>query len=211
MFEKFDINKNDVVSIIGSGGKTTLMFTLAKELKKYGRVLVTTSTKIAMPQLSNDEKFYEDNDEIKDEKIVVLGKKISEEKIGAVDEEKLKKTADEFDFVLIEADGSKRLPYKASRQNEPVVYDFTTKTICVLPMMYYGKEIPEEKIFNYDIFIKNFGTNMLDDELILKMAKHENGLFKNAVGGKYLYINRCDKDTMELEDELSKLGILLRR
>ncbi len=44
------IEKNDVVSIAGAGGKTSLMFRLAEEAKGLGfKVLVTTSTKIFVP------------------------------------------------------------------------------------------------------------------------------------------------------------------
>ena len=36
-----------VTAIIGGGGKTTLMMTLAKELSERGRVIVTTSTLVS--------------------------------------------------------------------------------------------------------------------------------------------------------------------
>ncbi len=48
-YEKFGIEKNSVTGITGSGGKTSMMFLLAEELSKKGRVLVTTSTKIYEP------------------------------------------------------------------------------------------------------------------------------------------------------------------
>ena len=38
-----------VTAIIGSGGKTTLMEQLAKELSKKGRVVLTTTTHIRRP------------------------------------------------------------------------------------------------------------------------------------------------------------------
>ena len=42
----FDIKKGDIITITGAGGKTSLMFSLARELSTLGRVLVTTTTKI---------------------------------------------------------------------------------------------------------------------------------------------------------------------
>ena len=39
-----------VTAIIGGGGKTTLMETLAGELSKKGRVIITTSTHIRRPE-----------------------------------------------------------------------------------------------------------------------------------------------------------------
>ncbi len=44
------LKSQGVISIIGAGGKTSLMFSLAKELSKSGKkVLTTTTTKIFMP------------------------------------------------------------------------------------------------------------------------------------------------------------------
>ena len=40
-----------VTALIGGGGKTTLMYTLAEELRRRGTVLVTTSTHIQRPEL----------------------------------------------------------------------------------------------------------------------------------------------------------------
>jgi probable selenium-dependent hydroxylase accessory protein YqeC len=44
------LDKREVITLIGAGGKTTTMFTLAKELKLLGkRVLITTTTAIFYP------------------------------------------------------------------------------------------------------------------------------------------------------------------
>ena len=49
MFEKFNIEKKDIITITGAGGKTTLMFLLSSELSKFGKVMATTTTKIYTP------------------------------------------------------------------------------------------------------------------------------------------------------------------
>ena len=46
MSELFNIIKGDIISITGAGGKTSLMFYLANQLKKRGTVLIATTTKI---------------------------------------------------------------------------------------------------------------------------------------------------------------------
>jgi len=43
------LKKKDIVSIVGAGGKTTLMFRLAQENKTHAKVLATTTTKIYVP------------------------------------------------------------------------------------------------------------------------------------------------------------------
>lgn len=213
MHSKFDIQKNDIVSIVGSGGKTTLMFELGRELKKLGKVLITTSTKIGIPKnLEDDEKCAENFDgEFKNINLVVTGGNFTDKKITSIEYQKLRELLTKFDYVLIEADGSKRKPYKASRENEPVIYDFTTKTIAVLPMFKYNQDLTEEDVFNFELFKERFQNLNLNDSLILDMISHREGIFKNSVGEKYLYLNRVEDDITKLSIEIEKLGVKLRR
>ncbi len=45
-----DILRHRIISFVGSGGKTTLMFAVAKKLSQLGKkVIITTSTKIYLP------------------------------------------------------------------------------------------------------------------------------------------------------------------
>ena len=44
------IKKHSLVSIVGSGGKTTFMYTLGKELRRDNRSLLSTTTKIFCPK-----------------------------------------------------------------------------------------------------------------------------------------------------------------
>ena len=60
MFEKFNIEKKNIITITGAGGKTTLMFLLSGELSKFGKVMVTTTTKIYTLEKSQFEKMYID-------------------------------------------------------------------------------------------------------------------------------------------------------
>jgi probable selenium-dependent hydroxylase accessory protein YqeC len=46
-----DLNISELISLVGAGGKTSIMFRLAKELKASGKkVLVTTTTNIAVSE-----------------------------------------------------------------------------------------------------------------------------------------------------------------
>jgi signal recognition particle GTPase len=45
-----DLNKDELLCFVGAGGKTTAMFSLAKELRKHAKkVLVTTTTALFYP------------------------------------------------------------------------------------------------------------------------------------------------------------------
>lgn len=46
-----------MISIVGSGGKSTLMYTLAEELRRDNKILVTTTTKIFVPKKNQFDFF----------------------------------------------------------------------------------------------------------------------------------------------------------
>ena len=69
MREAFDIKPGEVVSLVGAGGKTTLMFALARELAAPQKlVITTTTTKIFYPSPSDTPYVLvsENEDEIAD-------------------------------------------------------------------------------------------------------------------------------------------------
>ena len=123
-----------VTAIIGGGGKTTLLYALAKEASITSRVIVCTTTHILPPAhlpciLSGDE------DEIaaalSGASCICVGTKSAEGKFSApgLSVQKLAKLAD---FVFVEADGSKHRPLKAHANHEPVIPAEADQTILVL-------------------------------------------------------------------------------
>ena len=53
-----DLPEQPLISIVGAGGKTTTMYTLARELARQGRrVVTTTTTQIFMPTQDETEKL----------------------------------------------------------------------------------------------------------------------------------------------------------
>lgn len=199
-----DLYKGCVASITGAGGKTSLMFTLAEELRKNSRVLVTTTTKIFVPS----EKQYDFISMLEDKEytfsqnsskgVYVLGNSISAEgKIMAVTPEFLDSESKHFDFTLIEADGSKRKPLKGWRENEPVICKSTEKTIGVLDIKSLGITINEERIHRLPIFFKLTGGEVGQEVTINHLASlilHPEGLFKGSIGERILYVNKVESD-----------------
>ena len=51
--EAFAIDTGEIISLVGSGGKTTLMFALAHELATTGTCVITTTTTKIFPPLSS--------------------------------------------------------------------------------------------------------------------------------------------------------------
>lgn len=201
--DAFEIKKNDVISIVGAGGKTTLMFELAKELSEKNKVLVTTTTKIYKPDkhsyndifLIEDKEWKQKWKTIKENRngIYVMGEKINEDsKITAINDETLNYIKQDVDYLIIEADGSKKRILKGWTCYEPVISEFTTKTIGVINIKSLEVLVSNENIHRMDEFIKMTGATLgdkVDIYHLRKIIKSENGIFKNSIGEKILYIN----------------------
>lgn len=212
----FKIKKNDVISITGAGGKTSLMFRLASKLKERGSVLITTSTKIAIPTEGFD-RLYTSYEDFKvetaidhDHSVICLGEKVpGKNKLGSVGRDQLRQLIKAFDFCLIEADGSRRLPFKFWYDYEPVIYDFSTKVIGVLPLSVYGKRPDTEFIYNYEGYMEYMAQmdhmsqpaksgDRVNVEIgarsYKKLIEYEGGLFKNFTRDRFVFLNQCDLD-----------------
>ncbi len=126
-----------VTALIGSGGKTTLLYRLAQELSACGTVIVTTTTHIFRP---THLPFAETAARV--EGIVCLGTPCENGKLTAPCQSfaELRTLAD---FVLVEADGAARKPLKAHAPHEPVIPPQTARTVTVVGASGIGGKISE--------------------------------------------------------------------
>lgn len=154
-----------VTAIIGSGGKTTLMLTLARELAQGARVIVTTTTHILPPEgipcvLSSSPE--EIRQAFAEHKIVCVASKTPVGKLATpeLDFEALLQLAD---FVLVEADGSRRLPIKAHAPYEPVIPPCANQTILVLGLSGLMRPI-RESVHRPELYAGKLGVRM--DEIV---------------------------------------------
>lgn len=151
LFDALNIEPYKMISIIGGGGKTTLMFSLAKELKAKGKkVAVTTSTHIMKPSVDDITDLVIMNPDeqavinaFKNNTVVAFGND-SEGKMGSPEPEFFNYIKKYVDYVFVEADGSKRLPFKAPRDYEPVYPQENEYTIIVAGLSAIGCPIKEK-------------------------------------------------------------------
>lgn len=223
----FNINIHDIVSIAGAGGKTTLMFNLAKELSGKGRVLVTTTTKIYLPEKSQyddlilNKGFYRDgsteNNHISEKNklyvyrrsddkksnnykngIYVYGDRVNEEnKIMGIPDSDLRNILVDYDYILVEADGSKKKPLKGWRDDEPVISEFTNTTIGVVNGKALNLTIDEKNIHRIDRFLiltEGVVGDKIKVENILSLIFKPEGIFKNSRGKRILFISNIDNE-----------------
>lgn len=134
-----------VTALIGGGGKTTLLDTLTEELRRRGSVILCTSTKIMRP---TQYEVLENADEVlisaalDTHGAVCVGEGAENGKLAAprLSFEALARLAD---YVLVEADGAKRLPLKAHAPHEPVIPPNVQRVVLVLGADGFGKPIRE--------------------------------------------------------------------
>lgn len=130
-----------VTAVIGGGGKTTLLYALARELQRSGRVIVCTTTRILRPShlpcvLAGGEAAL--RAALEKSAAVCAGAQAENGKLKApeISFDALLRLAD---YILVEADGSKGLPMKAHAAHEPVIPICANQTICVVGASGFGK------------------------------------------------------------------------
>lgn len=129
-----------IIAVVGSGGKTTLIKKLAARYRREGKtVLVTTTTHM----------FIEDDTLLTDDADTIIGALWETgyamagvpdgEKIKALSKETFQAVCAHADVVLVEADGSKRLPLKYPNAAEPVIPENTDEIIVVCGLNAIGQ------------------------------------------------------------------------
>ena len=159
-----------VTAIIGSGGKTTLLRTLSGELP--GRVLLCTSTHF---------QGYADLPTVLDPTESALREALWKHPIvctaGRSPTGKLvdcglpyETLADLADFVLVEADGSRRRPLKAHARHEPVIPPCTRQVICVVGLSGLHRPV-SEVVHRPELFCPLVGCTPEDEATPERVAR----------------------------------------
>lgn len=197
----FNLNDGDVVSIVGSGGKTTLMTRLSEEFSEK-KLLVTTTTKIRVPKKESYDYIALEEPKIKElvssenTGIYILGKRFNEEKLESLPLDLLESIVKDFHITLIEADGAKEKLIKGWNENEPVILNNTTVTVGVINLKILGQKVNSHNVHRVDEFIKLTEAKVgetIEIKHLMAVIKGRNGLFKNSKGKRILVINAGEK------------------
>ena len=206
------IHQRGIISFVGGGGKTTLMFRMTEELaRKGGRTLITTTTKIWPPDKKNPcniiltqskQNLLEQADSAfrRSKYIIAASHHCTEtdKLIGFSPEfvDVLWKSG-HFRWILVEADGSARRPIKAPADHEPVIPLETRYLLGLIGLKALGKPLNEENVHRVDCFEKITGLPVgkkIDIDTIATLIRHHNGLFKNcpAHAQTIAFLNQAD-------------------
>lgn len=226
-----DVNKKMIISFVGGGGKTTSIYELGLELSKLGKkVIVTTTTHMEMPK-----KNFVLTDKKSDllnllnvENMITVGQKciningnlnkdikeITIEKIKGFSMEYTRNLIEYCDFLLIEADGAKKLPLKMPAEHEPVILKESNLVIGVCGIDSIGKSIKDicyrkeliEKFLDVD------EEHKINETDVAKILCSEKGQKKNVNCDYKVIINKVDDDkklniAKNIFDEFLKLNV----
>ncbi|MCF8031510.1 MAG: putative selenium-dependent hydroxylase accessory protein YqeC [Desulfarculaceae bacterium] len=204
------LKARELVSVVGAGGKTSLVHALASEAALDGRaVLVATSTKVFVPagrllvkqepeamltqaaertlpgwvlNMAADRRMIHGASKLIGLEPLLLDRLFTEE------------TAP---LILVEADGARRLSIKAPRSHEPVIPSASTTVVGVMGLSALGKPADEDHVYGLDEFLAITQANPdepLVPEHLAALSLHDQGLFKGAPDGarRVVCLNQSD-------------------
>jgi len=206
------LDRARVISLCGAGGKTSLIFSLAREFLAAGeKVLITTTTKLAKKECQGQfpviqaagagEIVNRANPALfpTDATIVYSGQSDSREKLIGYPPDVIDAVfrAGVFDRILVEADGSRRKPLKAPNAHEPVFPGSSDGVVIVVGLNGIGQILCEENLFRADIWAGRSGLNIgepVTPVSVAGMIGDPNGLARGCPDGamRAAFLNRAD-------------------
>ena len=193
----FLAEKGHVVSLVGGGGKTTLLYQLSAHCARKGwRVLAATTTHIQQPP---GEVFAQTDADLfrlwERGSYAVAGTPAPGGKLTAPPQEQLERWMAIADLVLIEADGAKRMPCKAPAAHEPVLLPQCDIVLAVAGTSALEKPL-EEVCFRAELagpLLHVPGNTLLTPALLAKLLASGAGGRKN-IGTRafYVILNQAD-------------------
>ena len=201
-----------VISLVGAGGKTTLMFRMARELAAAGEtVLTTTTTRIYRPggEQSREVVVAAPSDALADLAVRLRkgrrhvtaaagyrpesGKLVgfSPSTLDAIRESGL------FRWILVEADGAAHRPLKAPAAHEPVIPSCTDWVIGVVGLDAVGKPMTSRWVFRPERFSALTGLSVggpVTSEAVAAALLHPDGILKGLPpkAARCVFLNKAE-------------------
>jgi probable selenium-dependent hydroxylase accessory protein YqeC len=219
-----------VISLVGGGGKTSLMFKLAQELSTAGNtVLTTTTTKIFRPSrdqtgcvLLSDSVTNTLNRAAqllkKHLHLTAAGGQLPDSgKLYGFHPEVIGELwkAGLFQWIIVEADGAAGKPLKAPAAHEPVVPACTNRLVGIVGMKGVGQPLTDQLVFRYEYFAQvtglSFGSDVTETA-IADLLVHDDGLYKGFCPKviRIAFLNQADmRDKLSAGQRIAR--ILVKR
>ena len=195
-FPFFD-GKKHIISLVGGGGKSTLLEYLAACFAARSmRAAIMTSTRMACPEHVSG-SIEECRARWAQGKYAACGERTENGKFRAPDDLLLRALTEEADALIIEADGAHMLACKAPAEHEPVILSESDIVIGVMGSEVLGRRVGEvcfrpERVC--DVLGCDEDHHLTAGDLATLLLS-ERGARKGVGDRKYyIVINKCDNE-----------------
>lgn len=203
-----------IVAAVGAGGKTSLLYALAREVASLGgRAIVTGTTRFTpaphgWPMPPRVEARAGEAASMvagaRGSVLVVAGTEpqpagrlapLSGDDVDAV------VALDAFDVVLVEADGSRARPFKAPGEREPVIPASTTHVIATVGASVLGSSLVEGHVHRPErVRLLAPGNESVDASMVARVLAHAEGGRKGLGAREFaVVVNQADTHAAEAD------------
>jgi molybdenum cofactor cytidylyltransferase len=199
------MTSDEVVALVGGGGKTTAMFRLAREIvEKGGSAITTTTTRIFAAQIALAPAHVLAADATRESVSAALATHRHVLVIGATDPSTGKADGVSPDLfrrlrtwcpgvcILNEADGSRMRPFKAPAEHEPVIPVETTLVVPVVGADVFGKTLDADHVHRPELVSALSGAPLgapITPEIVARVLAHPEGGRKGVpVGARVVVV-----------------------
>ncbi len=202
-------------SFVGGGGKTSLSEALASAcLARQRSVAITTTTKImaARPLTLFDDRA----NATPGSSFTHVGKTIEGGKLTGLSIEEVEALGNDFDVVLVEADGAKGRPLKYPADHEPIIPPFSEKVFIIAGLDALFQPF-RDVVFRHELFCRRTGAEpprlvypdvfvrLFSDDALLKGTA---GLRRTIVLNKYDSCRHRHLAAVLMEKIMESTGIM---
>lgn len=197
--DALDLTGNDIVAMVGGGGKTTAMFRLAREMVELGgSALTTTTTRIFAAQIALAPSHVPATDATRERLLAALAAHRHVLVIGDTNPRTGKADGVSLDLfqrlrtwcpgvcLLNEADGSRMRPLKAPADHEPVIPASTTLVVLVVGADVFGKTLDADHVHRPELVSSLSGAPLgtpITAEIVARVLAHPQGGRKDVPAG----------------------------
>lgn len=211
-FPFFD-GKRHAVSLVGGGGKSTLLEYLAQNAAARGmRTVIMTTTRMACPQ-HVCKTMADCRERWARGEYAACGERTENGKFRTPDDALLGELLEEADMIFVEADGAHMRACKAPAEHEPVILPESDIVIGVMGVEVLGGEIDQvcHRPQHVAALLGCAGGHALTAADMAEILLSNQGTRKN-VGMRdfYVVLNKCDDDA-RLENGRRIMAELERR
>lgn len=199
-------NSPALVAIVGGGGKTTLLYALGNYLHKLGkRVLLSTTTRMFPPREGEAVMWLgQDNPPPQNKNGLYLwGAGMDQAgKVIGLKHNSFLTLMDQYDYILVEADGSRGLPLKFWGVGEPVLPQGVTDVLCLASLRALDQPVAEV-LHRLDLCKEKMELPaVVDADLFNALRLYQYNFLKAMVPGE-TRITLIDRDPGNLSDVIT--------